>query len=152
HLTTRYLGVRLQALLHLFVIASPLLVLPIGVDRESAASISGVEYPIPWLLMTLTAIVGLPFFVLSTSAPLLQKWFAATGHSSGRDPYFLYAASNAGSMLALVGYPLLVEPARSLTEQGLDWRWGYCAFIALVAICTTCLLKRRSTSQHPVSA
>ena len=54
--------------------------------------------------------VGVPFFVLSTTSPLLQRWFAATRHSTARDPYFLYAASNAGSLLGLLGYPFLIEP------------------------------------------
>ena len=58
--------------------------------------------------MTLT--VGLPFFVVSTSAPLLQRWFASLPLASARDPYFLYAASNLGSMLALLGYPFVLEP------------------------------------------
>ena len=60
-----------------------------------------------WLL---AIVVGLPFFVVSTSAPLLQKWFASTGHPAAKDPYFLYGASNLGSMLALLAYPFLVEP------------------------------------------
>src|SRR4029079_11202968 len=66
--------------------------------------------------------VGPPFFVLSAGAPLLQRWFASSGHPGAHNPYFLYAASNAGSMVALLGYPLLVEPRLGLVAQG--WWWG----------------------------
>jgi hypothetical protein len=66
--------------------------------------------PLGWLLLLLAASVGLPFFVLSTTAPLLQKWYSNTGKPAGDDPYFLYAASNLGSLLALLGYPFLIEP------------------------------------------
>ena len=62
-------------------------------------------------LALLLVAVGLPFLVVSTSAPLLQRWFAYTGHPSSADPYFLYAASNAGSLLSLLGYPLVIEPS-----------------------------------------
>ena len=62
------------------------------------------------VIVLLSVAIGLPFFVVSTSAPLLQKWFAETGHPSSKDPYFLYAASNFGSLLALIAYPAVVEP------------------------------------------
>ena len=61
--------------------------------------------------------MGLPFFVVATSSPLLQMWFAETGHPSGKDPYFLYGASNLGSMLALLGYPVLMEPYLRLAHR-----------------------------------
>src|SRR5438552_1206245 len=109
-LTTRF-SVRRQLLLHMVVLALPILVLPIGIGNWVPPYESN---PILWLLALLCVSVGLPFFVLSTSAPLLQKWFASTGHKAGRDPYFLYAASNLGSMLALLSYPILVEPGLPL--------------------------------------
>ena len=59
------------------------------------------------MLAMLSVAVGLPFFLLSSSTPMLQRWFAQTGHRSAKDPYFLYAASNAGSLVGLLGYPLL---------------------------------------------
>src|SRR5207253_1250857 len=99
---------RRQAVLHLIVILLPWLVLPITV-AGSYAPPAGVEPELP-LLALLASTAGLPFFVVATGAPLVQRWFAATGHRAGRDPYFLYAASNAGSMLGLVSYPLVVEP------------------------------------------
>ena len=77
--------------------------------------------------------VALPFFAVATSAPLLQKWFAATDHPAARDPYFLYAASNLGSMLALLAYPVIVEPyfglgisaSFNLATQSWLWAVGY---------------------------
>src|SRR5215207_3912310 len=65
--------------------------------------------PIPSTLGILFTYVALPFLVVATSAPLLQKWFAHTGHPASKDPYFLYGASNFGSMLSLIVYPLLIE-------------------------------------------
>ena len=83
--------------------------------------------------------VGLPFFVVATSAPLLQKWFADTGHSAGKDPYFLYGASNLGSMLALVLYPLVVEPlfpiGERFGEQAWLWTVGYALLVLLIGGC-----------------
>src|SRR5436190_120863 len=81
------------------------------------------------------AAVGLPFFVVSTSAPLLQRWFADTDHPAARDPYFLYAASNLGSLLALVAYPFVVEPRYPLAAQGWLWSAGYLLLVGLTAGC-----------------
>ena len=75
------------------------------------------DYPIVGLVALLSVAIGVPFFVLSTTSPLLQRWFAATRHPSSKDPYFLYAASNAGSLFGLLAYPFLIEPR--LTLDGL---------------------------------
>src|SRR4051812_5187012 len=107
HATTAWLGPRRQALLHLGVLTVPFLFFlingPLAIDERW---ISGHEgNPIPALLLVLTVSVGVPMFVVCSSAPLLQTWFCSTDHPAARDPYFLYGASNLGSMLALVGYP-----------------------------------------------
>jgi hypothetical protein len=133
HATTRWLGVRRQARLHLALLLVPLLALPIGVASGWAPPADA--NPIPWLLAMLLTSVGVPFFVVSTSAPLLQKWFAGTGHPAAKDPYFLYAASNLGSMLALLGYPLLMEPSLRLADQGWLWGVGYGLLVLLMAGC-----------------
>jgi hypothetical protein len=129
HLLTRLLSVRWQILLHSGLLLLPFLALPIAVADNWAPP--GDRTPIPWLLALLAVSVGLPFAVVSTSAPLLQRWFAGTGHPSGRDPYFLYAASNLGSMTALLCYPLLMEPLLALQYQSLLWSAGY----TLLALC-----------------
>src|SRR5437870_3094233 len=140
HATTGWLGTRRQVLLHVVLMALPLLVLPIGLSGWAPPADAN---PIPSLLLMLTLSVGLPFFILSASAPLLQKWFAATDHPSAKDPYFLYAASNVGSMLALFAYPALVEPNLHLkadkwfafdTQSGL-WALGYGVLVILMLAC-----------------
>jgi spermidine synthase len=88
-----------------------------------------------WLLGELLTNIGLPVFVISASAPLLQKWFSSTLHPSGRDPYFLYAASNAGSLIALVAFPLLLEPNFRLPKQGLFWAGAYGVLVVLIIGC-----------------
>lgn len=133
HLTTRWLGVRRQAALHLALLSLPLLVLPIGIPAGWTPPRDG--NPSLWLLTVLSVAVGLPFFVVSTSSPLLQKWFSGTGHRAAADPYFLYAASNVGSMLALLSYPLLVEPNLGLLDQSWLWALGYGLLLLLMAAC-----------------
>ena len=93
--------------------------------------------PTVWLLAYLTASVGVPLFVLSTNAPLLQRWFAdaSTSGEGHPDPYVLYAASNAGSLGGLLAYPLLVERYWALTTQRLFWSWGFAALVCMVAAC-----------------
>lgn len=132
-LTTRF-GIPRQVSVHLMLLCVPLLCLPIGVTSHWIGL--DTDYPIAWLLGLLTFSVGLPFFVLSTTAPLLQKWFSNLQHASARDPYFLYAASNAGSILALVGYPVLIEPYFPLkSEQWFSQSWMWSLIYACLLIC-----------------
>jgi spermidine synthase len=136
HLSTTWLGARKQAVLHVALLLLPFLLLPLAVNRDL---IRGEDNPIAGLLLILSLSVGLPMFVVSASAPLLQKWFASTSHPAAKDPYFLYGASNLGSMLALVAYPLLVEPHLRLREQSIDWSVGYGALVALTVVCAVFL-------------
>jgi hypothetical protein len=144
HWATIRLGVRRQAAFHLALLLVPLFALPIGVPagwtppREAS--------PIPWLLLLLGLAVGLPFLVVSTSAPVLQAWFARTGHPHARDPYFLYAASNLGSMLALLAYPVVLERTLPLAGQSRLWAAGYLVLVLLVAGCALVLGR---APQHP---
>jgi len=109
-------------------------VLPLGVPDGAAAPAGGAS-PVGALLGLLLVAVGLPFFVVSATAPLLQRWLAETNHPAARDPYFLYRASNLGSVIGLLAYPLAAEPSLRLGEQGLVWAAGYAGLIALVAAC-----------------
>jgi hypothetical protein len=141
HASTTWLGVKRQAVLHLALLLLPVLSLPIAVaDGWSAPPEAN---PIPWVLGLLAISVGLPFFVVSSSAPLLQKWFSSTGHPSAQDPYYLYAASNLGSMIALLGYPFLIEPTLRLRSQGWMWAVGYVALVALTYGCAVALWRYR---------
>jgi hypothetical protein len=94
-----------------------------------------------WLLKLLVTTVGVPFFIVSTTAPMLQRWFATTQHQSAKDPYFLYAASNAGSLLALVAYPVIVEPTLRLGQQARLWTTGYAILATLTAACAAAMWK-----------
>jgi hypothetical protein len=148
HTTTAWLGSRRQILLQVVLLALPALVLPIGVAGSWVPPADA--NPIPWLLGLLLVSAGLPFLVVSTTAPLLQKWFAGTAHASARDPYFLYAASNLGSMVALLSYPVLVEPNLTLAAQTELWAVGYAVLAALVLGCA--LVAWRGASAAPASA
>ena len=123
HWSTRRFGARRQAALHLALVAAALLVLPLGVPDGWIPPVE--SSPVPWLLLLLFVSVGAPFFVVSSTAPLLQSWLADTDHPDGRDPYFLYRASNIGSVIGLVSYPLLVERELTLDSQSWMWSAGY---------------------------
>lgn len=133
HLTTRWLGLKQQSVLHLGVLVIALLVLPFGVAEGWTPPTEST--PIPWLLALFAVSVGLPFFAVSTTAPLLQKWFAHTSHPAAVNPYFLYAGSNVGSILALLSYPTLIEPLLSTQGQSQLWSFGYALLLALIAAC-----------------
>ena len=115
HLSLQWLGPRRQAALHLLVLCLPWAVLPIGVAKGWLPPPD--VFPVFWLWMLLSVSVGLPFLVVSASAPMFQAWFGQTESRSAQDPYFLYAASNLGSLLALLGYPLVIESHLTLGEQ-----------------------------------
>ncbi|HZU98336.1 MAG TPA: hypothetical protein VFF73_16640, partial [Planctomycetota bacterium] len=116
HLVSRS---RRHPLLHLLLLLAPLAVLPLAVPEEW---VPDDAHPALAVLSILTTRIGLPFFVLATTGPLLQGWFARTGE---KDPYYLYAASNAGSVLGLLAYPLVLEPFMPLARQSALWSRGY---------------------------
>ncbi len=135
HVSTNWLGEREQTILQAGLSLLPLFVLPFGIPSDAVSSLAPTANPTGWLCGLLLAVVGLPFFVVSISAPLLQRWFAHSGHPSSSDPYFLYGASNLGSMLALLTYPLLVEPNLRLSQQSMAWTVGYGVFVVLLLAC-----------------
>jgi len=132
HASTSRLGVRRHAIIHVCVVLVPLFVLPV---RLANGAPPPTQNPVGWLLLALLMSVGLPFFVLSTSAAVLQKWYAATGDEGSRDPYFLYAASNLGSFVALIAYPLVVERMLPLRQQAQVWTAGYAVLAGMTIVC-----------------
>jgi hypothetical protein len=142
--STRWLSARAQAFLHVALLAAAALALPVGVSAAASGGVPASGNPAAWLLKTLLLTVGPPFFALSASAPLLQKWFSQTRAPSASDPYYLYAASNAGSLLALLAFPLLLEPNLTLGTQSRAWSLAYFALIALVAACAFVALRSRA--------
>ena len=135
HLITSSAKFRRQAVLHAGLLLLPLCLLPFSISEEAARSLSPAANPTGWLLGLLLVTVGGPFLVLAATAPLLQKWFSLTSHPSARDPYFLYRASNFGSFLGLLGYPLLIEPRVRLVHQSQYWAVGYSCLALLVCTC-----------------
>jgi len=104
-------------------------------------------FPVPWLILQLALVSGLPFFMISSAGPLVQGWFARTGHSRSHDPYFLYAASNAGSFVGLLAYPFLIEPMMGLDTQRSVWLAGFGLFIVLSA--GAILMTRKGHTEDP---
>ncbi len=149
HWMTRQLSPRRQVWLHLTLLFVPLVVLPIVIPGDWTPPRQ--TNPIPWMLALMAVAVGLPFFVVATTSPLLQKWFTGTRHPQAGDPYFLYAASNLGSMIGLLSYPILLEPWLRLKEQSGWWAAGYLAFAALTAACAW-VARRNPVAATPAAA
>ena len=145
HASVRWLGHRTQIALHLLLALAPFAVLPLAIPAgwkpPTATS------PVLWVLGMLAVSVGLPFFLLSSNTPVLQRWFAQSGHSAAHDPYFLYAASNAGSLVGLLGYPLLLEPLLKLSAQSHLWSYGYGLFVAITALCAVLVWGKRGEAK-----
>ncbi|HET7159582.1 MAG TPA: hypothetical protein VFI62_11330, partial [Burkholderiales bacterium] len=149
HASTRWLRFRHQAALHIFLLAASMIALPIVVTAQhSEPPVTGM--PIGWLLRVLLVTVGIPFFLVSSSGPLLQRWFTRTDHPRARDPYFLSVAGNIGSIFALLAYPALLEPSLRLAEQSSIWTGGYVALVLLTSACF--YLAYRQSNAHLAQA
>jgi spermidine synthase len=147
YLYAHYLSSRLkihrQIQVHLTLIIVSFLALPLALPENNLPPTE--TNPTAWLLWTLLWAVGFPFFVISVTSPLLQKWFASLGHHTSDDPYYLYAASNAGSLLALLSYPFLIEPQIGLLAQKNFWSLGYAMLCVLIAGCGFLLWRSQQT-------
>jgi len=129
----------LPVAIHLVLLVVAMLTLPLSISSGwGDPPTSGYAF---WLLGLFAVSIGLPFFALAANNPLLQAWFVRTGHPNGPDPYFLYASSNIGSFLALLSYPVLLEPMFTLRTQNLIWTGGYGLLIVLIATCGVLLLR-----------
>ncbi len=117
---------------HLAVCLAAFLVLPIGLPVWFGEPPPGEPYM--WQLGLFTVAVGPPFLAVSANAPLLQAWFAASKDARAADPYFLYAASNLGSLIALLGYPLFLEPAFGVSQLTILWTWGFGLLAVTIAV------------------
>lgn len=143
HASTKLLGAKKQSFLHigLFIVAAAL-------TKLALPASSGVDSNQWQVLVVLALMVGAPFFILSAGAPLIQRWFAQTNDPAAKDPYFLYSASNLGSMIALLAYPFLIEPRLALLAQGKMWTYGFYGLIALMAICALLLLRQPAAAKE----
>ncbi len=145
HLGVSQLGIRRHAWVQTILLFLTLAWVPFSMSLGEAAPTE--TNPIPWILTRLTFLCGLPFLVVTTGSPILQAWFSQTGHTHAKDPYFLYGASNLGSLLALLLYPIYFEPRFTLLEQAHLWAWGYRALLVALLGCLAWSGVLRSRSQ-----
>ncbi len=132
HLLQR-LALGLQLGVHLGLLALALLTLPLAVAPVDMGGRAGGAVALA-LLALMAASVGPVFVLVSAQAPLLQAWFARGGHRAAANPYMLFAASNAGSLIGLLAYPLLLEPTTGLSAQGALWASLYAGLILMTAL------------------
>src|SRR5690349_10712513 len=129
--SSRWLNLRVQAAVHVVLILSIAIYLYLSPLQAPVLSAAQQGNPTLWLLKNLLFSVGLPFFIISATNPLLQSWFSTLQHRAAVDPYFLFAASNAGSLIALVAFPLVLEPSLALNEQYRLWHVGFAVLVTL---------------------
>lgn len=142
HVLGRHIRTPLAVIIHLAVMMAAMLALPLAIaDGWTHPPTDGQHF---WVLGLFAVSIGLPFFALAGNAPLLQAWFSRTGHRHADDPYFLYGASNLGSLLALVSYPLVVEPALTLAAQSELWTAGYKILAVCVGFSGLAMLLKRA--------
>jgi hypothetical protein len=147
HAVTRWLHPARQALLHIALLVVSILALPIAIGVRAGPPSDAI--PVLWLTRVLLFAVGVPFFVVSTSGPMLQHWFGRTPHPAARDPYFLSVAGNLGSVAALIAYPAGLEPRLRLAEQSGWWAGGYVVLIVMTIVCGWIAL--RAPAHEPTS-
>lgn len=148
HVLVARLSPKMQAALHVVLLGSALSFLPIIPDAVLKAH-SGND-PSARIVLLLALTVGLPYFALSATGPLLQGWFVRT--FPGRSPYRLYALSNVGSLLALLSYPFLFEPALRTETQAVSWSWGFGGFVACGIACAVLMTRSRDSDESEIPA
>ena len=142
HFLTRHCSPVAQLFIHGTLLFAALALLPIALPENAAPWQAD---PFWWLIKSLCLMAGLPFFIVSTTGPLLQSWFSRLNNNAARDPYSLYAASNLGSLIALLGYPVFLEPWLRLRDQTQLWTGIYVVFVVLFAGCA--LMTRRAPAR-----
>jgi hypothetical protein len=141
HVLARWVPKPAQVLVHGALIGTALLLAPLDPPSDGPRG----TFPGLWLLIELSGWLALPTVAVASTSPLVQHWFGYGRHRSASDPYFLYAASNLGSLLGLWGYPILVEPWLTLKQQLVGWRWGLMVLAGCEVGCLLLLWHRRST-------
>ncbi len=146
HTLQRLRTLRQQVIVHTVALLAACVVLPLA--PTTLFGTPNVEQPTLWLLGVLSVSVGAPYIVASATAPLLQAWYARTGRHDAADPYFLYGASNLGSLLGLIAYPLVVEPLVGVRGQSVGWSFMYVlvAMLVLASGAVAIVASRRATA------
>lgn len=147
HVVTKYLAIRWQVALHLCLWGIALLFLPLAIPKD--AGLDTVSSPALQTLLLYAFGVGMPFAVLSANAPLIQSWYGKSGGPSADDPYFLYGASNLGSLISLLAFPLVAEPLFGISAIGMGWAAG---FVVLGALLLGCGLIPRAAAAVQIAA
>lgn len=149
HALNRFVAGWLAPIIHLLVCAAAVLTLPFALPEWANEVPSGNTYM--WLVAVLAVGVGLPFFAASANAPLLQAWFSRSGHPHASDPYFLYGASNLGSLVSLLAYPFLIEPMFGLDIQRTIWATGFITLMVMLGACAILMLSSRNKYEAAIS-
>ena len=149
HATTRWLKPRTQAAVHATLWLLSIAILPIALSVNAVPTVGS---PILWLFGALSTSVGMPFFLLSTTSPMLQQWLGTDRRQPAANPYVLYAAGNVASLMALLSYPLIFEQRLRLGEQRLIWAIGYAALAILTVACAAVMTRGASRTVATPSA
>jgi hypothetical protein len=139
HILKKYLAPSHAVIVHLILMGLAWFFLPVNLPPSSVPA-GGATAGL-WLIGLMAKSIGYPFFFLSATAPLLQSWFARTTHQNAANPYFLYSASNIGSLSSLIAYPFLVEPLLGLHNQAVLWSIGFGLLAAAIALSGFMMLK-----------
>ena len=140
HFLTRRIGAGSQCVVHFCLLGAAALALPIGIAAGWRPDADAP--PALWLLGLLAASIGAPFFAVAATAPLIQHWFSRTRHPHASDPYFLYAASNLGSVAVLLAFPFILEPLAGTRGQALAWTAGFAVLSACIIGCGAAAWRR----------
>jgi hypothetical protein len=150
HLGPQLLGARTHAFVQSLIVILPVLALPIALPGWVLGP-SGVPQA-AWILLVLAAMVGAPFAALSTTGPTAGRWYAASDARGSNEPFRLFAAGNAGSLLGLLPYPLVIEPSLDLPTQARVWAAGYVLFAVLTVLAATSVARRSQAASASSSA
>lgn len=149
HALNRFVPAQWAPGIHITFCMLAFLALPFGLPEWANEAPGGNTYL--WLVGVLAVGVGLPFFVVSANAPLLQAWFSRTGHPHASDPYFLYGASNLGSLASLLAYPFLIEPMFGLDTQTSIWTTGFVLLTTMLVACGAWMVVRQRDDVVPAA-
>lgn len=143
HITTRFMRLESQLKLQAALFVATWILLPLAIRTTEAPPTTNAAAL--WLIGVMSLSLGPMFFLLSSGAPLLQRWFAESDHVDSKEPYFLYAASNLGSLCALLAYPFVIEPLAGLQTQRIAWSAFFVVNVLGVLVCGYRVMRRNQT-------
>lgn len=146
--SVKLLGCEKQSVIHLMLMVMGFLLLPVNIITDGVET--AFNQPVSWLLARLGGSIGFLFFIMAANAPLIQRYYSQAGQKDSTDPYFLYSASNAGSLLALLAYPFAFEPLMSVSQHRFLWSGLYVFQTILVFI--SCLFFWKNGSKYQENA